>query len=358
MNRVESGNILVVWDRIGDYHRARVRALKELVNEEQVFTADFGGEDGLYGWGRSAESNRHFVLSTKPVEKLDLWNRVRRFWKLLKEKQIRNVAIAGYGRLEYILFIKLAWMRGCRVTLFAESWYGENWLLNRAKGFFLRIFCQRFFVSGSRARDHFHKKLGIPQDRILVGYSVVDNDHFATSGSIRREPVLLSVARFSPEKNLGMLIAAFRQSELASSWRLRLIGGGPEEKALRDAAGGSDRVEFVGWVGYEALPGEYARASAFVLPSTFEPWGLVVNEAMAAGLPVICSDACGCQPDLVDEESGWLFHPCDESALVTVLNGLPMTGTQEWLQMSERSRQRVSQFNCSNWALYLQESFK
>lgn len=352
------GNILIVWDRIGDYHRARIRALEEQVEAEQVFTADFGGADGLYGWGNSAETGHHFVLSGKPVEKLDLWNRVTRFWKLIREKEIRNVAIAGYGRFEYILFIKLAWMRGCRVTLFAESWYGENVLLNRAKGLFLRLFCHRFFVSGSRAREHFHQRLGIPQDRILTGYSVVDNDHFATPSAIEREPVLLSVARFSPEKNLQLLITAFLRSKLTESWRLRLIGGGPEEKTLRECARGSDKVEFVGWVDYDALPEEYSRASYFILPSTFEPWGLVVNEAMAAGVPVICSDACGCQPDLVPDEANFVFQASDVEQLTDMLNALPGTGSDAWRQQSEQFARRIEAFSCSFWASQLLQSFK
>lgn len=353
-----SGNILIVWDRIGDYHRARIRALEERAGPGHVFTADFGGNDDLYGWENTEESQQHYVLSSRAVDQLDIWRRVNRFWKLLREKEIQNVAIAGYGRFEYVLFIKLARFKGCRVTLFAESWYGQNRLLNWAKGLFLNMFCHKFLVSGSRARDHFHQQLGIPLDRILTGYSVVDNDHFSVADATAREPILLCVARFSPEKNLGLLISTFLQSKLADSWRLRLIGGGPEEEKLRKLAADSPRVEFAGWVGYADLPGEYARAGYFVLPSTFEPWGLVVNEAMAAGLPVICSVACGCQPDLVAPDCGYSFQAGDAEELSRILNHLPEPDSDPWTQLSRQAKNRIAGFSSAFWANQLLHSFK
>jgi 1,2-diacylglycerol 3-alpha-glucosyltransferase len=351
-------NMLIIWDRIGDYHRARIRAMEARLEPGSVFTADFGGADELYGWKSTDASDRHFALSEKPVDQLDILTRVGRFRRLLTEKRISRVAIAGYGRPEYVLFIILARLCGCRITLLAESWYGDNPIKNRIKGLFLRLFCHRFLVSGERARDHFRDKLGIPEDRIQTGYSTVDNDHFSCEPGGPRERVLLSVARFSPEKHLDLLIPAFLGSSLAGTCKLRLIGGGPEKDRLVRLAGDNPAVEFADWVSYDELPREYGRASYFILPSRFEPWGLVVNEAMAAGLPVIVSDACGCQPDLVEEGNGRVFCAGSRESLMDTLERLPEPGTAEWESMSKRSLEIVARFSCEVWASKLILTFQ
>ena len=350
--------LLIVWDRVGDYHRARVRALEHHCDPDTVFTADFGSSDTLYKWDNTTDTARHHVLSTKPVHERDAVNRIRAFRGLIREHQIRKVAIAGYGRLEYALFIILARLLGCRVTLFAESWYGDNAAKNRLKGAFVRAFCCSCFVSGVRARDHFHQRMRVPLERIRTGYSVVDNAHFQTSTVSPRPPVILCVARFSPEKNLGLLISAFLKSSAAETFHLRLIGGGPEEAILRERAGGSPRVEFMDWVRYGDLPQVYADARFFILPSRFEPWGLVVNEAMAAGLPVIVTSAGGCQPDLVQRgENGFVFPPDEETALIEILNRLGGLTDTEWLRMSEASQRIISGYDCAHWAKNLLASF-
>ena len=352
------GNILIVWDRIGDYHRARIREVEEQAGPDRVCTADFGGKDALYGWEGSEDGKRHFLLSPKPVDQLDCFRRCRNFWSILRTRQIRNVAIAGYGRLEYVLFLVLARLLGCRVTLFAESWYGQSVLKNRIKGWFLRLTCNRFFVSGQRAWNHFHECLGIPAKRIFSGYSVVDNAHFEGPAERSCKPVLLSVARFSQEKNLDLLIRAFQNSRLAAHWELRLIGGGPDEDRLRALDKGTARITFAGWIGYADLPSEYANARAFVLPSQFEPWGLVVNEAMAARLPVVVSDACGCMPDLVREgENGFVFKSRDEASLLNALDRLEGLSGEELTQMGRQSGLVISEFSCQGWAASLIASF-
>jgi 1,2-diacylglycerol 3-alpha-glucosyltransferase len=84
----------------------------------------------------------------------------------------------------------------------------------------------------------------------------------------------------------------------------------PRLHALARELGLEQRVHWPGFVQYPDLPVYYALADAFILASTIEPWGLVVNEAMACGLPVLVSDRCGCAPDLVPEgQNGFTFKP-------------------------------------------------
>jgi glycosyltransferase involved in cell wall biosynthesis len=130
-----------------------------------------------------------------------------------------------------------------------------------------------------------------------------------------------------PKKNFAGLIRAyalFRAQFPTASWQLVIIGDGPEMEGLRNL------VIELGLVGLVRLPGyksaeEIARAMAlcrvFVMPSrSEEQWGLVMNEAMACGVPVVGSSICGATPELIVEgETGFAFDPKDEPALGRLL---------------------------------------
>ena len=95
----------------------------------------------------------------------------------------------------------------------------------------------------------------------------------------------------------------------------------------------------------ELLP-FYAHAGCFVLPSTREPWGLVVNEAMAAGLPVLVSDRCGCAPDLVDQgRNGFCFDPLDVNVLTDLLHRMERMPETQRMAMGRASEEIVSRYS-------------
>jgi len=110
---------------------------------------------------------------------------------------------------------------------------------------------------------------------------------------------------------------------------LRVVGAGTQREELiqlRDQLGLAAYVAFVGSLDLEALASEYARATCFVLPSRSEPWGLVVNEALSYGCPVVVSDNCGCSPELVHEGvTGFVFETDNigdlEEKLLAASNG-------------------------------------
>jgi len=165
---------------------------------------------------------------------------------------------------------------------------------------------------GGRPQADYVVQLGMPRERIFLGYDVVDNDHFSRPapappeiGPWNGRPFFLASARFIAKTNLPRLLRAFaRYRELAGfeAWNLVLLAGGPlraELQALRAQLGLEPHLLMPGFRQYPELPGWYQAASGFVHASTSEQWGLVVNEAMAAGLPVLVSSRCGCAVDLV-----------------------------------------------------------
>jgi glycosyltransferase involved in cell wall biosynthesis len=171
-------------------------------------------------------------------------------------------------------------------------------------------------------------------ERIFFGYDAVDNNYFgANADAVRANPekkrrehglpeiYFLASARFVEKKNLAGLLDAYARYRLraASAWPLVLLGDGPlrpDLERLRDAFGLRDHVLMPGFRQYAELPAHYALAGAFVHASSVEPWGLVVNEAAASGLPLLVSNRCGCAPELVrDGVNGCTFDPGDAAAL-------------------------------------------
>jgi glycosyltransferase involved in cell wall biosynthesis len=100
----------------------------------------------------------------------------------------------------------------------------------------------------------------------------------------------------------------------------------------------------------EILP-YYAFAHAFVLPSRREPWGLVVNEALAAGLPVIVSNRCGCAADLVAQGvNGFVFDPDREEELIDFLLRVDQWDSLEREFVGRRSEELISRYSLQSWA--------
>jgi glycosyltransferase involved in cell wall biosynthesis len=339
--------ILLIWDRIGDYHAARFLALEKKYGAGNVLIADLGAADLLYKWKNPLSQRAEYqALSDRPVEEKDSAARLAAFKKLVKTHNIRIAGIAGYGRPEYRNMLLWCRMNGVRVVLFAETWYPGK--LDSLKGLFLRFTCRGFLVSGQRAKEHFSSYLGLDEQKIRLPYSVVDNGHFAQVSPDYENRKILCLARFSPEKNLLNLIKAYRLSGISEQgWSLDLVGGGPMKDELEKESGNG--IQLRDWVSYGELPSLYASAGVFILPSSFEPWGLVVNEAMAAGLPVLVSEECGCAPDLVPEKN-FRFPAGDPTALAGVLKKIAGMEPSERKATGERNRNRIAGFSPEAWA--------
>lgn len=182
---------------------------------------------------------------------------------------------------------------------------------------------------GDHVRDHLLRVRGVGPERIFVAGQAVDNDRFARVAPAEptETAVVLFVGQLEPRKGLQDLLLALRQ--LSEQVRLRIAGAGPLESVLRAAAENDGRIELVGHLSQRQLPDELARATCLVLPSVTtardkEPWGLVVNEAMAAGLPVVATTAVGAAAGglVRDGANGFVVPERDPVALRTALSRL------------------------------------
>jgi glycosyltransferase involved in cell wall biosynthesis len=175
------------------------------------------------------------------------------------------------------------------------------------------------------SHDPTYRYFGFAKERLFYGVNAIDNMFFSPNlaegsghlpASFAQQSLLLGVGRQIPKKNWKTLLRAFSivaENPIARQWSLVLIGDGPEHDELVDMAGDllDRRICFVPFRQQSELVSYYHQAAALVLPSLFgETWGLVVNEAMAAGLPVLVSEKCGCAETLVrDGVNGYVFNP-------------------------------------------------
>jgi len=126
--------------------------------------------------------------------------------------------------------------------------------------------------------------------------------------------VFLFCGQMIARKGVDLLLAAFQR--LGGGARLLLVGREAELPQMLAPLPASirERIEYAGFQPPEELPRFFAQADVFVLPSRYDGWGVVVNQAVGAGLPIICSDMVGAARDLVEEEVNGLLFPAGDAA--------------------------------------------
>ncbi len=220
----------------------------------------------------------------------------------------------------------------------------------RARGLALRL-AAGFVVPGTASRAYL-RELGVPDERITVAPNAVDLRIFASGadGSALRGRfgldgcVFLYAGRFDAEKGLDTLVGAMRDVPAT----LVLIGSGPMEATLRRSAG--DHLRVVGPLARDELVPWYAAADAFVLPSRSEPWGMVLNEAAAAGLPLVATEAVGAAHDLIEPGGNGFRVPVDDApALAEALRSLAADAELR-RAFGRRSKELSERFRPEDWA--------
>lgn len=169
-----------------------------------------------------------------------------------------------------------------------------------------------FVAYGSRAK-HYLETLGAPPDRIRIGINTVDTKFYRqralADGEERRRAKdfdIICLGDLSTRKRVDLALRAVALvSEVRRDFRLRLVGDGPERAALEDMAndlGISDIVRFEGYKQKDDVAKILAAAHCLLFPSRFDVWGLVLVEAMAAGIPCISSVRAGATEDLIQDD--------------------------------------------------------
>lgn len=365
----------ILFKNFGPYHFARTEGcIKSFTNLNlpiEVIPIELGKAQTEYAWVTENRQANHPIISVIEDKQLEKVNPIQLIFKLnavLNEIQPDVLAIAGY--FEVGMLFALLWCLWHRksVILLSES------MENDAPRFQLRELIKQKIVQqyhaalvGGTPHKRYFVKLGMPPKAIFLGYDVVGNSIFHPEfiGHLPRplkSPYFLAINRFIPKKNLAFLIdayAIYRQQKGHEAWHLVLSGEGelrPEIEQQIKKLNLTDWVHLPGFLQQEELLPYFAHASCFVHASIQEQWGLVVNEAMAAGLPVLVSNRCGCFEDLVLEgTNGFGFDPTDPTALIQLM--LKMSSSDVNLAaMGQASLQHIQRFSPDFFAHSLKEA--
>jgi glycosyltransferase involved in cell wall biosynthesis len=282
----------------------------------------------------------------------------------LRRLQPDALWVHGYASINALHGILAANALGIPVLLRAESWLADRArspLTLAAKNLFFAVLGHAVDavlpIGSVNAAYWSHYLPETPQ--FLMPYAV-DNDYFASRADAARphtaalraqlnlvpdRPVILFASKLQPRKHADHLIEAFSRfiAGSAAPPYLVFVGDGESRaslEALTIALGLTEHVRFAGFRNQTELPGLFALADVFVLPSRHEPWGLIVNEAMASGCAVIVSSDVGCHADLVtDGVEGFVYPVGDVAALTHALHRVFATpSTAQQMGLAARAR--------------------
>ena len=360
-------HIVVIFINIGGYHAARLQAAYSACQAQGwKFTAIQVTDDTLeHAWGNCISNISVPVETLLPVGSKS--NNIR---KDTFSSKASEALLQCLNRLKPDAVFLPGWafpfarkgLRWCHQNkalpiLMSESkeddtprnWWQEtikSWLIKRYKA----------ALVGGQPHKRYLIKLGMPADAIFFGYDVVGNDvlhadKIKSLSSPFEKPYFLAINRFVSKKNLLFLIssyAAYRQVAGEKAWDLVLCGDAQQrpqmeqqitELALKDV------VHLPGFLQQDALLPYFAHAKCFIHASIQEQWGLVVNEAMAANLPVLVSNRCGCFEDLVIEGvNGFGFDP-ENSQQLTDLMLKVSSGEVDLAKMGNAALEHIQKFS-------------
>ena len=364
-----SMRLAVLFHRFGPYHWARLQATGRRCD---LYGIETSSESKTYAWDR-VEGEPSFehrtVYPGGDIRDLPLRQISARIENVLENICPDVLAIHGWAFPDALT--ATAWCvrtdtSSVIMSASTEQDFSRSWWKEALKRRVVQLH-QAGLVGGTRHVEYL-SKLGMPESVIKTGYDVVDNQHFARGAAAAREqsPSLrkqlhlpdryfLVVCRFVEKKNLYRLFNAYARyrDQSKQPWDLVLLGDGPLKNDLltyRDNLHLSEYIHFPGFKQYGELPAYYGLASAFVLASTTEQWGLVVNEAMAAGLPVLVSERCGCIPELIQEgKNGFTFDPCNTIECAEYMEHLASRKCDR-KAMRDRSREIISNWTPETFA--------
>lgn len=368
--------IAVLFERLGPYHHARLQAAAKVCDLTAV---EFSRLDETYNWAVESPARPypvHTLFTDQFATAVDVSEIERRLSAVLSGLNPDAVAIPGWSSAAALTALHWCLERGIVTVMMSASTAHDEprkWWREAVKRRVVRM-ASAAVVGGSPHREYV-KALGIPEQRVCTGYDVVDNTHFAAGADIARQreeserarlrlPRRYFVAcnRFVEKKNLPRLVEAYAHYQRragSDAWHLVLLGDGPLRNSVETMVrerGLSEWVRFPGFQQYDELPAYYGLAGAFVQASTSEQWGLVVNEAMAAGLPVLVSNRCGCAPDLIaDGINGYTFEPTDVEMLTDRMCAVADDDCDREA-MAQRSREIIGNWTPATFAKGLNDA--
>jgi len=348
--------VVFLWANFGPYHIDRLEAATAAVSAEfRVIGVEIGGSSDTYAWAPPADSpalERITLFPALAEERVPAWRCFRALLRLCWRLRPAHIFLCNYERAEIFLIALLLRLLGVQPYCMVESKFDDKprriW---REMG--KTLFCIPYggaFVGGRRSGEYLHF-LGFRAERIAFGYDTVSMARIrrlaeappAPEGRDHAERHFTVIARLVAKKNIGMALRAYARycdSAGGAARALHICGAGELEPSFRAEARalGITGVIFHGFVQAPEIARLLASSLALILPSTEEQWGLVVNEALAMGVPILCSDNVGARDLLVRTAlNGYVFESDNPEGLARFMQMLAEDKV-EWRRLAEGSQ--------------------
>jgi glycosyltransferase involved in cell wall biosynthesis len=347
-------HIVVIFYNIGGYHAARLRAAHGICKHRgwSLTAVQVTDTTQEHPWG---DMEREITFPLKTL--LPTGTTPSTIDRSPRSKVAASLISSCFNALKPDILVIPGWglpmsraaLSWCKrhtvpAILMSESkWDDEQrqWWKEQLKSW---LYVRKFDAAlvGGQLHQDYLMKLGFPHERIFLGYDVVDNDYFTQAAEMARQypqatrqrqpeipdkPYFLAVTRLIPRKNVLRMIEAFAAYRLhigeAQAWDLVICGSGEQEHLIHYfilEKRLSNFVHLPGFINYKMIGDWYGLANAFVHAAIQEQWGLVINEACAAGLPILCSRTVGACHELVyKDKNGFLFNPESTQDITRVL---------------------------------------
>lgn len=339
--------VAVLWTHLSGYLNSCLKALAETDGVDLFVSNILASEDAPFDEYFFSWIENRYQWEDRVVES-DLLTKLERF-------QPDLILTCGWHIPGYRFVCRKFSSRAVRILTTDQIWQIRpkkliGVLISR---YYIHPLCEAIFVGGER-QAVYAKKLGFHQSQIIRGVFSCDHGKFSEIYWARREKNIDSrsfvyVGRLAKVKGLDILVAAYRlyRERKPAPWPLKCYGAGPLTTLLKNEEG----IELKGFCQPSELPEELLGSSCLILPSIYEPWALVIHEATAAGLAVICTDAVGASVHLVqDGYNGYIVETADVNELAQAMLRFSSLSLGEQRVMSENSYRMSLQFTPKRWA--------
>ncbi len=272
-------------------------------------------------------------------------NKIKSCYALLKclyRRAYKRIVVGGWDLPEFWLVV--AWANKSKISLALESTINES-KATGLTGFIKKIFLARVSLVFASGKLHGNLLRALNYDgetRITNGVGIINKPQFIPSEK-KYSKTFLFVGRLSEEKNLIQLVSVFND---LSDYQLIVIGAGPLEESLKTLA--LNNTKILGNIENKKLPAYYLANDFLILPSASEPWGLVVEESLYFGTPVIVAEQCGSSELIINGQNGFTFDSTNFDSLKDLLIAINLEKYDEIKSFNQKfiNSKDLKQVNC------------
>lgn len=360
--------VLMVFINVGYYHIARINSLTTTNFEIDVLQLTNNSLE--HPWGtidNLLKTPLITIYNENEIRETNLPNvNFLHLDSILKKIDPDVIFVPGWGFDLSKKILKWSKKNNIKCYLMSESKFDD-----KKRNVFLELYKSIIYIRkfhgalvGGEAHAEYLIRLGMKRERIQLGYDMVDNKYFQEMTTLIRNtnqensiPIpqnnyFICVTRFIPRKNLQFLLHSYYnyKKQMHKPWDLVICGTGEEYNIILSLINELDlnkNVHLPGFVSYSEIVYWYASASCLVHPALSEQWGLVVNEACASNLPIICSNKVGaCNELIVEGMNGFKFNPNNSLELTNCLVTIHKTDKEKLKEMGIYSNKIVNE-KCS-----------